>query len=125
MLDYYYHYKNTGRFILCLKYSSNFFYYTNILELNKLVLFYDIVNINDLNNSNLLSHLFFFKYYFGVVPFFSNYSYKFKLNTHYYSFFIQYNFFSKKIYYPLYFFFNDIYYMVNKLSLSLNKNWNF
>lgn len=121
MLDLYYYYKNTGRYILYLKYSINFFYYTNILELGKLTLFYDVANINDLNSINILSHLFFFKYYFGVIPFFSNYSYKFKLNIHYYSFFIQYNFYNKSLYYPLYFFFNDIYYMINKLNLSINK----
>jgi len=125
MLDFYHHYKNTGRYILYLKYSIKFFYYTNILELDKLTLFYDVANINDLNSINILSHLFFFKYYFGVIPFFSNYCYKFKLNIHYYSFFIQYNFYNKNAYYPLYFFFNDIYYMINKLNLSINKSKDF
>jgi len=62
MLDLYHYYKNTGRYILYLKYSINFFYYTNILELGKLTLFYDVANINDLNSINILSHLFFFKY---------------------------------------------------------------
>ena len=61
MLDLYHYYKNTGRYILYLKYSINFFYYTNILELGKLTLFYDVANINDLNSINILSHIFFFK----------------------------------------------------------------
>jgi len=121
MFDYYFHYKFIGRFILYLKNSSEFFYFTNILEFNKLVLFFDVYNINDLNSINILSHIFFFKYYFGVLPFFTNYIYKFKLNINYYNFFIQYNFFEKNIYYPLYFFFNDVYYMINKFNLNVNK----
>jgi hypothetical protein len=125
MLDYYFYYKYIGRFILYLKNSSEFFHFINILEFNKLVLFFDIYNINDLNSINILSHIFFFKYYFGVLPFFTNYIYKFKLNINYYNFFIQYNFFEKNIYYPLYFFFNDVYYMINKFNLNINKKSNF
>lgn len=120
MLNYYYHYKNVGRFILFLKYSYKRFDSVNIPQFDKLSLFFDIQNINDLNNLNILSNIFFFKYYFGVLPFFSNYSYKFKLNFNYYSFFVQYNFFQKYLYYPLYFFFNDIYFMINKVNLSLS-----
>ena len=95
MLDYCFHYKYTGRFILFLKHSLTQFDFTDILELNNLFIFFDIQSINDLNNVNILSNIFFFKYYFGVMPFFSNYFYKFKLNFHYYSFHIQYNFFKK------------------------------
>jgi len=128
MLDYFFYYKNIGRFILYLKCCSEFFYFTNILQFSKLAIFFDINNINDLSGVSILSHIFFLKYYFGVLPFFTNYSYKFKLNAHYYKFFIQCNFFKKKIYYPLYFFFNDVYCMVNKTNLSLSKaqgSWNF
>jgi hypothetical protein len=128
MLDYFFYYKNIGRFILYLKQSSEFFYFTNILQFNKLAIFFDVNNISDLSSISILSHIFFFKYYFGVFPFFTNYVYKFKLNTHYYKFFIQCNFFKKKIYYSLYFFFNDVYYMVSKANLSLSKeqsSWNF
>jgi len=59
MLDYYFYYKYIGRFILYLKNSIEFFYSINILELNKLVLFFDLYNINDLNNISILSHIFF------------------------------------------------------------------
>jgi hypothetical protein len=121
MLDYFFYYQYIGRFMLYLKYSLNFFYPENILKFNKLSLFFNIFNINDLNSVSILSHIFFFKYYFGVMPFFTNYIHKFKLNIHYYSFFIQCNFFKKDIYYPLYFFFNDIYSMLNKFNLILSK----
>jgi len=47
------------------------------------------------------------------------------LNINYYSFFIQYNFYGKKIYYILYFFLNDVYSMLNKTYILLNFNENF
>ena len=125
MFDYSFHYYNIGRFILLLKKSDKFFHYTDILFFNKLVLFFNVQNINDLNNTIILSHIFFFKYYFGVIPFSTNYKYNFKLNVSYYSFFIQYNFFNYSLYYPLYFFFNDIYYMINKSHIILNNLSNF
>jgi hypothetical protein len=125
VFDYSFHYEYIGRFILYLKYSYEFFYSINILKFNKLSLFFNVLNINDLNSVNILSNVFFFKYYFGVIPFFVNYTHKFKLNIHYYSFFIQYTFFKKSIYYSLYFFLNDIYYMINKINLDVIKNKNF
>jgi len=125
VLDYFFYYKYVGRYILCLKHSVDLFYFTNILELCKLAVFFNVYNISDLSSTTILSHIFFFKYYFGVVPFFTNYVHKFKLNVHYYNFFIQCNFFKKSIYYPLYFFFNDVYYMINKANLILNKELSF
>jgi len=126
MFDYFFYYNNIGRYILFLK--SNLSLYPkniDILEFSKLVIFFNVLNVNDLNNISILSHIFFLKYYFGIMPFFTNYSYKFKLNLHYFNFFIQCDFFNKNMYYPLYFFFNDIYCMINKNNLSLNKNFNF
>ena len=63
MLDYYFHYKYLGRFIIYLKHSMDFYRFTNILEFSKLVVFFEVSNINDLNNISILSHIFFFKYY--------------------------------------------------------------
>src|SRR3954465_9222847 len=124
MVDYNFYYKHIGRFILYLKYSLKIFHNKNIIGFNKLIFFFNILNINDINNINILSHIFFFKYYFGTMPFFTNYLYKLKLNANYYIFFVQYNFFNKNIYYPIYFFFNDVYYMVNKSNISLIKEHN-
>ena len=121
MLNYYFYYRYIGRFILFLKYSSKFFYPKDILKFNKLSFYFDILNVNDLNSVNILSHIFFFKYYFGVIPFFTNYIHKFKLNVHYYSFFIQCIFFDKGMYYPLYFFFNDIYYIAYLITFYFIK----
>lgn len=125
MIDLFFFYKNIGRFILYLKYSNKNFHYTDILEFSKLVIFFDIININDLNNVNILSNIFFFRYYFGILPFFTNYNYKFKLNIHYFSFFIQYNFFNENIYFPIFYFLNDVYFMINKSNIAVDKNLNY
>lgn len=121
MFDFYFHYKYNGRFILNLK-SPHVSHFSDIITLDKIVVFFSIKNITDLNSNAILSYLFFFKYYFGVLPFFVNYQHEFKLNVHYYSFLIENTFFNKIMYSHLFFFVNDIYYMINKLNI-VNKNY--
>jgi len=120
MFNLFFYFKNVGRYILFLRYNEINLHYKFIKEIEKVILFFDIKNIIDLNNNSILSYLFFFKYYFGVIPYFSNYKHVFKLNIHYFSFFIEYIFIGNKFYIPLYFFINDIYYMINKMYLSYN-----
>lgn len=101
------------------------FHFINILTLEKIVVYFSIKDITDLSNSAVLSHIFFFKYYFGVLPFFTNYKHEFKLNVHYYSFFIEYSFFNRIMYAYLFFIVNDIFYMINKLNISKKKYFNY
>ena len=117
MFDLFFHYKYNGRFLLNIK-ASRLFNYTDILILNKMVVYFNITNITDLSSSSVLSYLFFFKYYFGILPFFTNYKHEFKLNVHYYTFLIESSFYSRIMYSYLFFFVNDIYYMINKLNIS-------
>jgi hypothetical protein len=121
MFDLFFHYKNNGRFILNLK-NPRIYHFSEILILDKIIVFFNIKDIIDLSNNSVLSYLFFFKYYFGVLPFFINYQHEFKLNIHYYSFLIESIFFDKRMYSHLFFFVNDIYYMINKSNIS-NKNY--
>ena len=86
------------------------------------VVFFNIKDIIDLSSSSVLSYIFFFKYYFGILPFFTNYKHNFKLNVHYYSFLIESSFYNRIMYSYLFFFVNDIYYMINKFSIT-NKNY--
>jgi len=123
MFDFFFHYKYNGRFILSLK-SPDIYHFTEIIQLDKIIVFFNIKGITDLSNNAVLSYLFFFKYYFGVVPFFTNYQHEFKLNIHYFSFLIEYTFFNKIMYSHLYFFVNDIFYMINKLNIIKNINKN-
>ena len=124
MFDFFFHYKYNGRFLLNIK-APRLFHFTDILILDKIVVYFNIKDITDLSNSSVLSYLFFFKYYFGILPFFTNYKHEFKLNVHYYSFLIEYSFYKRIMYFYLFFFVNDIYYMINKLNISNNKLSNY
>ena len=125
MFDLFFYSKNCNRYISFLKYSKNKFHYTDIINLHQLILFFNVKNLIELNHNTILSCIFYFKYYFGIVPFFNNYKHTFKLNTHYFNFLIEYTFTKKNIFFPLYFFLNDIYYMINKLYLSCIKYSNY
>ena len=124
MFDLFFHYKYNGRFLLNIK-TPRLCHFTDILTLERIVVYFNIKDITDLSSAAVLSYLFFFRYYFGVLPFFTNYKHEFKLNIHYYSFLIEYNFFSRIMYSYIYFFINDIFYMINKLSISNTKNINY
>jgi hypothetical protein len=123
MFDFFFHYKYNGRFILSLK-SFNILHFSDIEKLEKIIVFFNIKGITDLSNNTVLSYFYFFKYYLGVLPFFTNYQHEFKLNVHYFSFLIEYSFFNKIMYSHLFFFVNDIYYMINKLNITRKKNIN-
>src|SRR5690606_12869166 len=125
MFDLFFYYKNYNRYIHILKYSKNRFHFLNILKMQKIALFFDIKQLTDINNQSILSCIFFFKYYFGIIPFFKNYKHEFKLNIHYFSFVIEYSFYNKVMYYVLYYFINDIYYMINKMYLLNTKFKNY
>ena len=101
------------------------FHFTDISILDKIVVYFNIKDITDLSNSSVLSYLFFFKYYFGILPFYTNYKHEFKLNVHYYTFLIEYSFYKRIMYFYLFFFVNDIYYMINKLNISNKKFSNY
>lgn len=108
-----------GRFLFFLQCSKNKFKINDILKLNLLFIFFNLKDIIDINSISILNYIYFFKFFFGYLPFFFNYECKFKLNIYYYSFKIQYKFFNKNIYFPLYFFINDIYFF--KLNLQFEK----
>jgi hypothetical protein len=125
MFDLFFYYKNYNRYVHILKYSKNRFHFLNILKMQKITLFFDIKQLTDINNQSILSCIFFFKYYFGIIPFFKNYKHEFKLNIHYFSFVIEYSFYNKIMYYVLYYFINDIYFMINKMYLLNSKFKNY
>jgi len=128
MLDFFFYYKNVIRYLLFLKKSIFKYTYINILEIKKLIVYFNIKNIIDLNNLSISNYYYFFKYFFGKTPFFSSYSYSFKLNISYYNFLILYNFKKKDIYYILFFFINDIYLLISKNAINIKKDnmyWEF
>ena len=119
MFNLYFYYKYIIRYINFLQNYKNIKYYDNIIKINKLIYYFSCNRITDINNNTILSSLFFFKYYFGCMPYFTNYTSMFKLNIYYYNFFIEYIYSNKKIFFPLYFFINDIYFFINKIHLKI------
>lgn len=109
------------RFLLFLKKSKIKFNFLDILELKKAVIFFNLKNITDLNNLSISNYYFFFKYFFGKIPFFSSYKHSFKLNINYYNFIILYNFKKKEIYYVFSFFINDIFSIISKNTIKIIK----
>lgn len=90
--DLYFYYKNIARYILFLKISEKKFHQTQILKLDKISIYFELANIKDLSSASILSIYFFYKYYFGCLPYISKYKHKFHLNIDYYTFIMQYNF---------------------------------
>lgn len=125
MHNLYFYYKNINRYIYFLKFSKYKYHFFNLIRLDKMVLFFNIKDLTELNNQSILSCIFFFKYYFGVVPFFNNYKHIFKLNINYFNFLIEYTFVDKLLYASFFYFINDIYYMINKIHLSCTKFKNY
>lgn len=125
MFDLFFYYKNSNRYIHLLKYSKNKFHFMNILKFQKIVFLFNIKELTEINHQSILSCIFFFKYYFGIIPFLKNYKHSFKLNIHYFTFSIEYCFLKSLMYYSLFYFINDIYYMINKLYLSTKKLENY
>jgi len=64
MLDFFFYYKYIVRFILFLKKSEKKYYFTDILDIKKTIVFFNIQNITDLNNLSISNYFFFFKYFF-------------------------------------------------------------
>jgi hypothetical protein len=125
MLDFFFYYKYIIRFILFLKKSTSKYNFIDILEIKKLIVYFSLKNIQDLNNLALSNYYYYFKYFFGKIPFFSSYKYTFKLNISYYNFIILYNFKKKDIYYVFYFLINDIYSFISKNAINIKKENNY
>jgi len=123
MLDIFFYNNNTARFILFLKKSEQFYNFTEILKIKGIDVYFNIQNISDLNNLALSNYFFFFKYFFGKVPYFANYRHSFKLNVNYYSFMILCNFKKKDLFYVFSFFINDIFFLISKNALVLKKEF--
>lgn len=123
MLDFFFYYNNVVRFILFLKKSKKKYVSSEILELKDISVYFNIKNILDLNNLALSNYFFFFKYFFGKIPYFFNYKHNFKLNVNYFSFFILYSFKKKDLFYIFSFFINDIFFLISKNSIILKKEF--
>jgi hypothetical protein len=107
------------RFILFLKKSKIKYTFSEILEFKEISVYFNIKNILDLNNLALSNYFFFFKYFFGKIPYFLNYKHNFKLNVNYFSFFILCSFKKKDLFYVFSFFINDIFFSISKNAIVM------
>jgi len=125
MQDFFFHYKYVGRYIFFLKNSKELYHFSSMLNLDKLLIYFNLKNITDLNSLSISNYYYFFKYYFGKIPFFYSYSHQFKLNVNYYSFIIQCVFKEKYTYYLIFFLINDILFLISKNAILIKKEKNF
>jgi hypothetical protein len=119
-IDLYFHYKVVGRFLLIQK-LANFISLSlnSIPELTKSFLYFELFNIQYLNDIRMSNYVFLFKFFFGKKAYFAKYKSTFRLNVWYYSFLVLLYFKGKEAYYPIYFFFNDVYPHISKNFLEV------
>lgn len=118
-------YKYLGSFILFLQYSLNKYSFKQMIKLESFLIYFNLINITDLDQVTISNYLYFFRYFFGIIPFFTNYKHKFHLNIHYFSFFLQYKFKNRNIYHYIYLFLNDTYSKINESYIKYQNAENF
>lgn len=125
MLDFYFYNSTIARFILFSKKSEKKYDFNKIMNIIEISVYFNIKNIIDLNNVSLSNYYYFFKFFFGKVPYFLNYKYNFKLNVNYYNFLILYSFKKKDLFFIFSFFVNDIYFLISKNAVIEKKELNY
>ena len=117
--------KYIGNYIIFLQYSKEKYNYKQKIILDKFIIYFNLINIIDLDSSYISNYFYFFRYFFGILPYYNNYEHKFHLNVHYYNFYLQYFFKNYNIYNFIYIFLNDIYFIINKNYILFYNNQNF
>lgn len=105
--DFYYYNSNILRFLMLQK-STNFNNSFSITSFDKLVLYFSILNINDLDDLSLFNYLYFFRFFLGVNAYFTKIQINYKLGVTTYSIRVKIILLNRDIYSFLSFFLNDI-----------------
>lgn len=113
--DLYFHYKHVGRNIMLNKYSFDYLNSYGILSFKKVLVYFSIKDLENLDDFCIANYYFFMFFFFGYRSFFFNYSSTFNLGVTYYSFFIQCFFNNRYVFFFLNFMINDL------LELNLEK----
>jgi len=128
MYDLWFHYKYVGRYILLLKNSKIYYNSSLLLKLNSVNVFFDIKDIEDIDNLSISNCFFFFKFFFGRKGYYINYDSYFELNVYYYNFIVKCDIKDKNMYFVLWFFLNDIYIYIGLKSvyrIEASNHWDF
>lgn len=93
-MDFLFSYKNVYRFLLINQWSS--FFNTNQLPfLKKILVFFKIYNLTDLDDVRSFNYAYLIRFFFGKKVFFHKYSTRFHLGIHYFSFSVNCVFFNQ------------------------------
>jgi hypothetical protein len=107
MIDFFFHYKNIGRFVILNKFSSNLFNSYNFLKFSKVVIFFSLKDIDNIDDLRISNYVFFYLFFFGVQGFFFNFFSTFRLGVTYYDLNIQCVLMKKFIFFVLCFLVNE------------------
>jgi len=114
-MDLFHHYRNILRFYLIA--SSKALANTYAFPfLEKVVLFFSIQQLQDLEDPRIYNYFYLLRFFFGRKAFVSNYKSAFILGKHYYTFDIRATFSAKDLFYPILF-------LVYELLPHINQEW--
>ena len=117
--DLFFSYKSVIRYLLINKYG--FFINTNQLPfLKKIVIFFNIYNLIDLEDSRSFNYAYFFRFFFGKRSFFTKSINIFHLGVNFFSFSVQCFFYKSFSFFPLHFFLNDVLAVTDKQFFKFN-----
>ena len=105
--DLYFSYRHVWRFVII----NQWFFVVNTNQiplLKKLVFFFKIYNLIDLDDVRSFNYAYLFRFFFGKKSVFTKLNLKFHLGIHYYTFVVYCFFFKQECYFPIAVFLNDI-----------------
>jgi len=105
--DFYFHYKNVGRFILLNKFSGFYFNSYDILQFLKVIVYFSVKDTDNIDDLSISNYYFFNFFFFGIQSIFFNFSSVFRLGVMYYSFVVQCIFINKFVFFILNFLLNE------------------
>jgi len=106
-IDFFFHYKSVGRFIILNKFSSSLFNSHDVLKFLKVIVCFSIKDSENVDDLSISNYCFFNFFFFGVQSFFFNFSSMFRLGVMYYDLTIQSVFIGKLIFFVLNFLLNE------------------
>ena len=117
--DYKFHYKHVIRYMVIHNLYSYNYNSINMPVLNKGILFFNIYEIEDMDNICSSNYFYFFKFFFGNKAVLTNFNSIFRLNIVYYSFTIQFLIKQAFMYTCICFLVQDVFPFLNQKYLEI------
>jgi len=119
--DFYFHYKNVGRFIILNKFSLYKVNTYNVFNIVKAISYFSVKDLENFDDVCVSNYFFFLYFFFGGQSYFFNYNSVFNLGITYYSFYIQCLFVNRNVFFLLNFVLNEILVGVEKTRFISEK----